>query len=194
LDFPKFNLCHLVLYQHSPEVFLRQPEFHVNAQRLTMPQFLFSPWVLILTLLAIFVHSRSANNEQIIFSSPPTDTAENPEPLRFAVFGDSWASGVNYGSPSEEVEYNFPDSDEVCRCRRVNEAWGVQLLHDEDISWTGGNRPLELDFQACHGAVFNDIPDQVRRLDQEKAPEFGFMMIGGNPGGRLIVVLGLMQD
>jgi hypothetical protein len=113
-------------------------------------------------------------------------TAGDLAPLRYAVFGDSWASGLNYGPPSEDMEYDFPDSDEVCRCRRVNEAWPVQLFRDEDLSWTGW-RPLELDFQACHGAGFGDIADQVRRLDQEKAPDFGFLMIGGNPGGTSIV-------
>jgi hypothetical protein len=59
----------------------------------------------------------------------------------------------------------------------------VQLLHDNDTSWTGSDRPLELDFQACHGAVFDSIPDQVQRLDQDKAPDIGFLMIGGNPAG-----------
>jgi hypothetical protein len=97
-------------------------------------------------------------------------------PLRYAVLGDSWASGVNYGPPDENLEYDFPDSDEICRCRRVKEAWPFQLLHDAELF-------SELDFQACHGAVFDDIPDQVRRLNQEHAPDFGFLMIGGNLGG-----------
>jgi hypothetical protein len=136
----------------------------------------------------VHVNCRSPSTNQIVFSSTTRNVSDEPkpEPLRFAVFGDSWASGVNYGPPSEEVEYNFPDSDEVCRCRRINEAWGVQLLHDEDISWTGGDRPLELDFQACHGAFFESIPDQVQRLDKDKAPDFGFLMIGGNPAGKQI--------
>jgi hypothetical protein len=141
--------------------------------------------LLLSTIFILSVHSKVSSNEQIIFgTSPPVNSSEELKPLRFAVWGDSWASGVNYGPPSEEIEYNFPDSDEICRCRRVNEAWGVQLLQDKDISWTGGDQPLELDFQACHGAGFGDIEDQVRRLEEDKTPDFGFLMIGGNPGGK----------
>ncbi|KIW07374.1 uncharacterized protein PV09_02219 [Verruconis gallopava] len=103
------------------------------------------------------------------------------QPLRYAVFGDSWASGINWGPPSAEVEYNYPDSEEVCRCRRVNEAWPVQLLHDNS-SWAR-KYDLELDYQACYGSWFADVFDQVRRLNQTKTLDLGFLMIGGNPGG-----------
>jgi hypothetical protein len=143
--------------------------------------------VIIILLRAIAIaRNLNIDQEQSILSSydlaSHNAAADNLPPLRFAVFGDSWASGLNYGPPSEDLEYDFPDSDEICRCRRVNEAWPVQLLRDEDLSWAGG-RPLELDFLACHGAMFEDISDQVGRLNQEKAPDFGLLMIGGNPGG-----------
>ena len=35
--------------------------------------------------------------------------------------GIDHSAGVNWGPPSEEVEFDFPDGEEVCRCRRVNE-------------------------------------------------------------------------
>lgn len=90
-------------------------------------------------------------------------------------------AGVNWGPPSADVEYNYPDTEEVCRCRRVNEAWPVQLLHDNS-SWAQKHH-LDLDYQACHGSWFRDITDQVRRLNQSTEPDIGFLMIGGNPGG-----------
>ncbi|KAF2436779.1 hypothetical protein EJ08DRAFT_2596 [Tothia fuscella] len=36
--------------------------------------------------------------------------------------------------------------------------------------------------------MFNDISDQVRRLDREKAPDFAFLMVGGNPGGFFSII------
>jgi hypothetical protein len=69
----------------------------------------------------------------------------------------------------------------VCRCRRVNEAWPVQLLRDNS-SWSQAY-DLELDYQACYGSWFADVFDQVRRLNKTKAPDIAFLMIGGNPGG-----------
>ena len=62
----------------------------------------------------------------------------------------------------------------------MNEAWPVQLLHD-DGSWAQ-RYILELDHQACHGAGFGDIADQVRRLDQTRTPDLAFLMVGGNDG------------
>lgn len=57
----------------------------------------------------------------------------------------------------------------------------MQLLRDNG-TLTQKYR-FELDYQACHGAWFGDIADQVRRLNQTRTPDVGFLMIGGNPGG-----------
>ena len=110
------------------------------------------------------------------------DIKTSSQSLRYAVFGDSWASGVNYGPPSDDLEYDYPDGEEICRCRRVNEAYAVQLVKDPDRSWLGGHN-LTLDFVACHGAEFDQIPKQVEQLDPNLAPDFATLMIGGNPGG-----------
>ncbi|KAJ9639012.1 hypothetical protein H2201_005924 [Coniosporium apollinis] len=104
------------------------------------------------------------------------------EYMRYAAFGDSWASGANYGPPNENLEYDFSNNEELCRCRRVNEAYPVQLRDDRNISWTSGKK-LDLDFVACHGAFFDAIPDQVERLNQSIAPRLATLMIGGNNGG-----------
>lgn len=120
------------------------------------------------------------------FDAPPSDAAFahhcDAEHIRYAAFGDSWASGVNYGPPNADLEYDFPNNEELCRCRRVNEAYPVQLQDDRNISWANGKKP-DLDFVACHGAFFDAIPDQVRRLNQSVAPRFATLMIGGNNGG-----------
>lgn len=110
--------------------------------------------------------------------------------LRFASFGDSWSSGVNYGPPDESLEYNYPNQSEVCRCRRVNEAWPVQLMRSvnnitNDTSfpaWTS-DRALDLDYVACYASYFEDIPGQIANLNQSFAPEFATLTLGGNPGG-----------
>ena len=112
----------------------------------------------------------------------PQTEIESSNPLRYAALGDSWVSGVNWGPPSEETEYDFPDSEEVCRCRRMREAYPVQLLDDNDRSWTNG-RDLDLDFVACHGASFEAIADQMGRLRQGFTPDLATLMIGGNPAG-----------
>jgi hypothetical protein len=119
---------------------------------------------------------------QIPLISNPHEIFESSNTLRYAAFGDSWASGVNWGPPSEDLEYDFPDSDEVCRCRRVREAYPIQLLDDSDRSWTGG-RTLELEFVACHGAHFESTRDQLTRLRHDFKPDFATLMIGGNPAG-----------
>lgn len=135
-------------------------------------------WAICLFCL-VYINARGS-------ASPTHGSTQKPledrVPLIYAAFGDSWASGVNWGPPSEDTEYNFPDSDEVCRCRRMREAYPVQLLEDEDRSWSNG-RPVELDFQACHGAWFDGIKDQVHRLRQDVTPDFATLMIGGNPAG-----------
>lgn len=112
--------------------------------------------------------------------------------VRYVSFGDSWSSGVNYGGPDASVEYNYPDQDEICRCRRVKEAWPNQLTvdlnnrtnssSDAAPEWLQG-RQIDLDFLACHASYFPDIPDQVSRLNKTYSPDFGTLMIGGNPGG-----------
>jgi hypothetical protein len=43
---------------------------------------------------------RPAPEDQIILDSHAT--AGDPRSLRFAVLGDSWASGINFGPPSAE--------------------------------------------------------------------------------------------
>lgn len=96
---------------------------------------------------------------------------------RYAALGDSWASGINYGPPNQTLEYDFEVFEEVCRCRRINEAWPVQLRDEPVRVWTGGLIP-DLDFQACHGSWFHDIPDQVARLNKTHAPKLAAMMIG----------------
>ncbi|EON69146.1 hypothetical protein W97_08332 [Coniosporium apollinis CBS 100218] len=120
------------------------------------------------------------------FNAPPLDAAfahhRDAENIRYAAFGDSWASGVNYGPPNADLEYDSPNNEELCRCRRVNEAYPVQLRDDRNISWANGKKP-DLDFVACHGAFFDAIPDQVRRLNQSVTPRFATLMIGGNNGG-----------
>jgi hypothetical protein len=102
--------------------------------------------------------------------------------LQYVAFGDSWASGVNWGPPSADTEFDFPDGDEVCRCRRMREAYPVQLLEDPDRTWTRG-REVELQFVACHGAWFDAIADQVLRLRLDVIPDVATLMIGGNPAG-----------
>lgn len=110
--------------------------------------------------------------------------------LRYTAFGDSWTSGVNYGPPSQELEYNYPNQSEICRCRRVNEAWPVQLQNIVNNAtdgkslpkWTGG-RAMDLDFVACFASYFDDIPGQIARMNQTYVPEFATLTIGGNPGG-----------
>ncbi|KAF2665064.1 SGNH hydrolase [Microthyrium microscopicum] len=102
--------------------------------------------------------------------------------LRYVAFGDSWASGVNWGPPSENTEFDFPDDQKVCQCRRMREAYPAQLLDDPDRSYIGG-RDLELTFLACHGAQFEDVPHQLQALDPTIVPDFATLMIGGNPAG-----------
>ena len=113
-------------------------------------------------------------------SQQPLTIQEKHRPLRYAAFGDSWASGISYGAPGEEVEYDFPDSDEVCRCRRSNYAYAVQLRDDSNKTWAG-DRDIELDLRACHGSFFPSIPEQVDALTIE--PDFATLMIGGNNAG-----------
>lgn len=111
--------------------------------------------------------------------------------IRYAAFGDSWSSGVNYGPPNADLEYDYPNGTETCRCRRVNEAWPVQIRNSINNhtnssvapSWTQ-NRKIDLDFLACHASYFDDMPGQLRRLNDSKPPpDFATLMIGGNPGG-----------
>jgi hypothetical protein len=102
--------------------------------------------------------------------------------LRYAAFGDSWTTGVSWGAPNEEVEVDFPDQEEICRCRRTTESYPYQLLVDEDRGWIGG-RSLDVDFVACHGAWFQDISGQVASLKDGPAPDVATLMVGGNPGG-----------
>ena len=137
---------------------------------------------LLLFLLSVPV-STATNLEQVLQSEAQSRNGNYASKyLRYAAFGDSWASGVNHGPPSEALEYDFPDSDKVCRCRRVNEAYPVLLASDNDTSWTQGKK-IDLDFRACHGAFFNDVPDQVSRLNKTHPPDFATLMIGGNDGG-----------
>ena len=134
-----------------------------------------------ISLLASLGSARPPAQQPLLASPQRVNTTVRPGVLRYAAFGDSWASGVNWGPPRED-EYDYPDSAEVCRCRRMNEAYPVQLSRDGDRAWTGG-RPLELDYQACHGAWFPDVIDQVRRMALGPAPDFATLMIGGNQGG-----------
>lgn len=93
------------------------------------------------------------------------------------------------GPPSADVEYDFPNDDEVCRCRRVNEAYPVQLAHGPAFS-------IDLSFQACHGAFFGAVADQVASVNGSwfgggggrKGPDFATLMIGGNDAGFQAIV------
>ena len=137
---------------------------------------------LLLLLLSAPVSAATSSEQVLQFNAQSRDGNYRSKCLRYAAFGDSWASGVNHGPPNEALEYDFPDSDKVCQCRRVNEAYPVVLASESDTSWTQGKR-IDLDFRACHGAFFNDIPDQVSRLNKTHRPDFATLMIGGNDGG-----------
>jgi hypothetical protein len=100
----------------------------------------------------------ASSQDVLDFRKNETDDKYRSKYIRYAAFGDSWSSGVNYGPASQDLEYDWPNGTETCRCRRVNEAWPVQLRDEVNNrtnittppAWTY-NRTLELDFLACHG-------------------------------------------
>lgn len=146
---------------------------------LPAPKILVLSLILLLILITLFL--------QLSPSHLPTTNSKSTTPLRYAALGDSWASGVNWGPPSAEVEYDFPSDSEVCRCRRVNEAYPAQLA--KVLS-------LDLSFQACHGAFFSAVQDQVARVNESwfrdsggrRGPDFATLMVGGNDAGFQAIV------
>ncbi|KAF2100069.1 hypothetical protein NA57DRAFT_55998 [Rhizodiscina lignyota] len=137
-------------------------------------------------------YQRFQESLQLEISRKEPDKADNYTSrfIRYAAFGDSWSSGVNYGPADQELEYDYPNGTETCRCRRVNEAWPVQLRddinnmtnHSMAPEWTHG-RQIDLDFVACHASYFDAIPEQLAQLNDTHPPDFATLMIGGNPGG-----------
>jgi hypothetical protein len=158
---------------------------------------LLTPRTLVLELILLSIFVTLFLQFSSLFHLPslsPTTNVESTRPLRYAALGDSWASGVNWGPPSADVEYDFPSDSEVCRCRRVNEAYPAQLAHDPDSSWRGG-RDVDLSFQACHGAFFDAIVDQVSKVNGswfggkgKRGPDFATLMVGGNDAGFQAIV------
>lgn len=105
----------------------------------------------------------------------PTSTCS--QPLRFAVLGDSWASGVSYQT---SVQYD----DNSSGCMRNNQAYGVQLKND--ITWAGSN--ISFDFPACSGSRMIDMAKGHDQIDQLQDPNIIIMTIGGNDIGFFEVV------
>lgn len=118
-----------------------------------------------------------------------------PPFFRFATFGDSYASGVTWGSGCASGhcngranrDYDFGNPGEIERCRRNVDAYASRLK--DDCSWTNNTSPY-LDWPACSGSTLPSISGQVNGLfrAQELAgpanvSNFATLQIGGNDVG-----------
>ena len=81
--------------------------------------------------------------------------------------------------------YDADDEEEKNRCRRVVDAYSVQLKNDPDQSRSNGHTPY-LEFVACSGSRFDDIGDQFSRLTY--VPKLATLTVGGNDTGFFDVV------
>jgi hypothetical protein len=99
-------------------------------------------------------------------SSCPQSSAQH---LKFAVLGDSWASGVAYSSA---VQYD----DNSDGCLRTTEAYANHMK--EDLNWASGKQYLE--FPACSGSRLVDIVHGRCQICQLDDPSIIIMTIGGN--------------
>lgn len=117
---------------------------------------------------------------QLLLASISTSTT-----LPWAAFGDSWASGVNYRDylGRNSLAYDKGDDAEIARCRRIIDAYSVQLKNDPDFPTITNGRTAYLLFQACSGARMPDIGGQMDLLPSSPAPGFATMTIGGNDAG-----------
>ena len=118
-----------------------------------------------------------------IVASSPLSTCPKPGPagaFKFAVLGDSWASGVAYNAATEY---------DKGKCRRNIESHGVQMKND--LSWAGPN--IYFDFPARSGSKMEDIvgtkgPTGICQICQLKDSKLFIITIGGNDASVFAVV------
>jgi len=138
----------------------------------------------------------SASYTATTFQYCPSD----PPYVRMATFGDSYASGVTYGSgcisgncngrPDRDYDYGNPGL--IRQCRRLVGAYAYETKND--CTWTDGVSPY-LDWPACSGSRLPAITDQSNNLftAQQSAgsaniSNFATLQIGGNDAGFFDVV------
>lgn len=167
----------------------------------------------VLTLCDILVHCyvpmapRQATISSLSAGTTTANALQNcptdPPYVRFATFGDSYASGVTYGSGCvsghcdgrPDRDYDYGDAEMIRQCRRIIDAYAYQTKND--CSWSNGASPY-LDWPACSGSRFGAISDdggQASTLfnSQQSAgsaniSNFATLQIGGNDAGFFDVV------
>lgn len=107
----------------------------------------------------------------------PFTTPDNKDHYKFAVIGDSFASGVSYSSASE-YDHNKD------QCLRSTDTHGVQMKNNHD--WT--TKGVQFDFAACSGTKMIDMAKGGREIDHTTDPDLVIMTVGGNNAGFFNVI------